>query len=206
MRFIGIALFRKMLTGILTIESRQKCQCLAMPLNFILFSAYPESYEYIKQCWEKTGKGAGRNNEYFIPLLRMGDPDAWKLFDNKIEQFVNTNGESTDMGEIDYILRQLRDSYSTAKILELLKVDKNYIRMSDGDPGEPFNCILLNFLVNDIFRDAINIGSSVKRSSGYDELMKHIPEIKVAAKKLIAKYKADEYYWMKNMPFYKAEH
>jgi len=56
------------------------------------YFAYPESYTIIKQWWVESGRKTERS-DYFLPLVRMGDPDARKEYDNRVTQFVKTNGE-----------------------------------------------------------------------------------------------------------------
>ncbi len=168
------------------------------------YLAYPESYTLIKQWWDESGRPTERN-EYFIPLVRMGDPDARELYDNRIKQFVKTNGEVPDVTEIASELMELRNSYSKMKMIEVLTVDKNYVRLSEGDPGVPFNCEVVKYLLGGFSDKGIEIAPPVKENAPCKEQLKHLPEIKAAAQKLIEKYKAEEYYWMKNMPFYKGE-
>ncbi|QKG81015.1 hypothetical protein [Tenuifilum thalassicum] len=169
------------------------------------YLAYPESYAIIKQWWVESGKPTERN-EYFIPLVRMGDPEAQELYDNRIKQFVKTNGEIPDLSTVYGELTELNNSYSIMKMIEILSVDKNYIRLSEGDPGIPFNCEIVMYLLG-IFTYYFDIATTVpvKQDMPCKKNLKHLPEIKAAAKKLIEKYKAEEYYWMKNMPFYKKE-
>lgn len=166
------------------------------------YLAYPESYAIIKQWWVESGKQIERN-EYFIPLLRMGDPEARKMFDEKINQCIKTNGEESDLIEISRIIYELKgSSYGVNKCVDLLGVDSHYSAMSDGDSDLPYNCYILNNLLNDFLAHSIDVGN-VKTSDPCDVQKKHLPEIKAAALKLIEKYKAEEYYWMKNMPYYK---
>jgi hypothetical protein len=166
------------------------------------FLAYPESYNIIKQWWEETGKGTDRNNLYFLSLVRMGDPEARKLYDDRIKLFVKTNGNSSGLSEIYAGMMDLHCSYSVFKKLELLKVDQAY-RPMDGDPAEPFNCYIFNSLLNEFDYKGIEIDKSIKEGDPCDALKRHLPQIKAAAQKLIEKYKEEEYYWMENMPFYK---
>lgn len=167
------------------------------------YLAYPEGYAIIKKLWDESGRPTERN-EYFIPLVRMGDPDARELYDNRIKQLVKTYGGIPGIVYIDGELNELRNSYSVSKFIELLKVNTHYVAMSDGDPGMPYNCYVINYLLGGILTYSIDIGK-VKTSDPCDVQKKHLPEIKAAAKKLIEKYKAEELYWMKNMPFYKGE-
>ena len=176
-----------------------------VPIQAIIihsYLAYPESYTIIKQWWVESGKPTERN-EYFIPLVRMGDPEARKLYDNRIKNFVKTNGETPDIFIIYRELTELNNSYSIMKMIEILSVDKNYIRLSEGDSGVPFNCEIVMYLLG-IFSYYSDIATtvSVKQDMPCKEQLKHLPEIKAAAQKLIEKYKAEGYYWMKNMPFY----
>jgi len=164
------------------------------------YLAYPESYNIIKQWWNESGRPTERN-EYFIPLVRMGDPEARELYDNRIKQCVKTNGETPDIMIIDRELNELRNSYSVSKLIELLEVDIHYVELSEGDPGMPYNCYVIKSLLGDILTHSIDVGN-VKTSDPCDVQKKHLPEIKAAAQKLIEKYKAEEYYWMKNMTFY----
>jgi len=173
-----------------------------VPIQAIIihsYLAYPESYTIIKQWWVESGKPTERN-EYFIPLVRMGDPEARKLYDNRIAQFVKTNGENPDVMNIDGELRQLWNSYSVAKMIEVLKVDIVYNPLEDI--SLPYNCWVISYLLNDCLAHSIDVGR-VKPSDPCEVQKKHLPEIKAAAQKLIEKYKAEEYYWMKNMPFNK---
>lgn len=165
------------------------------------YLAYPESYNIIKHWWVESGRPTERN-EYFIPLVRMGDPEARELYDNRIKQCVKTNGETPSIMIIDGELRELWDSYSVAKMIELLKVDMIYNPLEDNP--QPYNCWVLSYLLNDFEAHSIDVGK-VKTSDPCDVQKKHLPEIKVAAQKLIEKYKAEEYYWMKNMPFYQGD-
>jgi len=165
------------------------------------FFAYPESYTLIKHWWNESGKKTKRDR-YFIPLVKMADPEARKLYDEKIKQFIKTNGISSELGEVSGELTELDNSYSIEKMIELFTVNKMYYL---GPDGEAFNCRILSDLVDKIFFNSIEIDPSVKRNDPCEQHLKHIPEIKTAAQKLIEKYKAEEYYWMKNMPFYKGE-
>ncbi len=165
------------------------------------YLAYPESYAVIKQWWDESGRQTERN-DYFIPLVRMGDPEARELYDNRITQFVKTNGEIPGIMDIDGELRELWNSYSVAKMIEVLKVDMIYNPLEDNP--QPYNCYVINYLLNDILAHSIEV-NKVKTSDPCEVQKKHLPEIKAAVEKLIEKYRAEEYYWMKNMPFYKEE-
>lgn len=167
------------------------------------YLAYPESYTIIKQWWVESGNTMDRS--LFISLVRMGDPDARNLYDNKIKKFVKSNGESSDLADIYGELLELRNSFSTMKMIDVLTVDKNYVRLSEGDPGVPYNCQVIKYLLDVFSYKNIEMAPSVKQNAPSKEQLKHLPEIKAAAQKLIEKYKAEEYYWMKNMPFYKGE-
>lgn len=180
-------------------ESKGEHKVPDMAIVLHSYFAYPESYIIIKQWWNESGRETERN-DYFIPLVRMGDPDARKLFDNRIAQFVKTNGVSPTIMDIDGELNELRSSYSIAKMIVLLKVGTVYNPF--GDDPMPYNCFVINYLLNDIFAHTIDVGE-VKTSDPCDVQKKYLPEIKAAAQKLMEKYKAEEYYWMKNMPFYK---
>jgi hypothetical protein len=164
------------------------------------YFAYPESYTIIKQWWVESGRKTERS-DYFLPLVRMGDPDARKEYDNRVTQFVKTNGEIPGIMYMDEELHELRNSYSVAKMIEVLKVDMVYDPLEDNP--QPYNCYVIKYLLGDILDHCIEI--KVKTSDPCDVQKKHLPEIKAAAQKLIEKYKAEEYYWMKNMPFYKGE-
>lgn len=167
------------------------------------FFAYPESYTIIKQWWEESGRQTERGRLFFA-LVRMGDPDARKLFDEKIKYFVKSNGESSDLPEIYGELIQY-NSYCRMKMLEVLNVDVNYIRLSEGDSGTPFNCEVIRFLIAELLKKDIKLSPSLQQSKTCKEQRRHLFEIKSATKKLMKKYEAEEYYWMKNMPFYKGK-
>jgi len=102
------------------------------------YLAYPESYTIIKQWWKESGL-KNENNEYFLPFLRIGDPDARRIFDEKIRQCVKDNGESSNMVKINSALNGLSNSYSVIKLIELLSVDIHYEKFSEGDSGMPVN-------------------------------------------------------------------
>ena len=164
------------------------------------YLAYPESYTIIKQWWDESGRKTERS-DYFIPLVRMGSPDAQELYDNRIKQLVKTNGEIPGIMIIDGELYELRSSYAISKIIELLKVRMVYNPLEDNP--QPYNCFVINYLLNDFFAHSIEV-DKVKTNTPCDVQKKYLPEIKAAAKKLIEKYKTEELYWMRNMPFYKS--
>lgn len=169
-------------------------------INFHMYLAYPESYEQIRQFWEATGKQIERN-DYFIPLVRMGDPEARKIFNELIADVVKKNGDTPYFSLVtSNVDDNLRGSYGVAKLIELLNVDME-IALSEG-PSFPINCDIIATLVSEIFYYKIEIDPSVKFRETCETRFEHVEEIKAAAQRLIEYYKEQEYYWMRNMPFY----
>ena len=143
------------------------------------YLAYPESYTIIKQWWDESGRKTERS-DYFIPLVRMGSPDAQELYDNRIKQLVKTNGEIPGIMIIDGELCELRSSYAISKIIELLKVRMVYNPLEDNP--QPYNCFVINYLLNDFFAHSIEV-DKVKTNTPCDVQKKYLHEIKAAAKK-----------------------
>ncbi len=171
-------------------------------INFHMNLACPESYKQIRSFWEETGKETGRN-QYFISLVRMGYPEARRIFDKYIEEVLRTNGRDVFLNSLLSTLGgELRGSYGTAKFIELLEVEQEIEIFADGDVRGDFNCEVLDYLISDIFTYHIEVDPAVKYRDPCEEHLKHLPEIKAAAQKLIEYYKEQEYYWMSNMPFY----
>jgi hypothetical protein len=161
---------------------------------------YVEAYKIIRDLWVNE-ENKGKNNIYFLPLLHMGDPDAQNKYDTIIRKFVETNGKvGGDPMEIIYFLTYHRSSYSLSKIIELLSVNLPIQKISD-DPSAPFNCIILNFLIGDIIYNKIKIKYDASEITKCNTSQKNLYIIKTAAMELIKKYKSEEHYWMKNMPF-----
>lgn len=169
-------------------------------IDFHMRLAYPESYEQIRSFWEETGK---ERNEYFIPLVRMGDPEARKIYDAFIKQVVETNGENTFLNSLLSIFSgSLHTSYGMSKLIELLEVDAHIDPFSDGNT-KPFKCEAIKILISSIFGNHIQVDPVVKYRDPCEKHLEHLKEIKEAARRLIEYYKEQEYYWMSDMPFYK---
>jgi hypothetical protein len=169
---------------------------------------YPESYTIIKKQWQEAGKPElAPNNSfdyYFLALVKMGDPDARKLFDAHISRFIRTNGQSHFFAELNSTLRLMNNSYAVAKMLELLKVTQKFQWISDGnDPSTAFNCEMWINLMHEFEYHAIRMDPKLKITAPCESQLKLKKEINSAAQALIAKYKQEEKYWMQNMPFYK---
>jgi hypothetical protein len=169
---------------------------------------YPESYTIIRQQWIEAHKPElARNNRFdnhFLALVKMGDPEARKLFDAHISKFIKTNGQSYFFGELNSILLQMNNSYAVAKMVELLKVTQKFQWMSDGDePPMAFNCQMWINLMHDFEIYAIRTDPKLKITAPCENQLKLTKEINNAAQALIAKLKLNEMYWMQNMPFYK---
>jgi hypothetical protein len=162
--------------------------------------AYPESYRIIYQWWKEKGG----ENKYFLPLVRMGDPEARKIYNQKISRVSKNKGKGEDLVILDDELQtEITPSFSVEKRLQLLNVNEKFIAISDDEEGQPYNCLLLKMMVDEIFYRSIAIDKSVKRNDTCVIHLKHLAEIKAAASKLIEKYKAEEHYWVQNMPFNK---
>lgn len=171
-------------------------------ISFHMNLAYPESYQQIKSFWEETGKGTERNS-YFISLVRMGDPEARKIFDKQIKEVVRTNGRDVFLNSLLSTLGgELRGSYGTAKFIELLKVEQEIEIFAEGDVSGDFNCEVLDYLISDIFTYNIKVDPVIKYHDPCEKHLEHLLEIKEAAQRLIEYYKEQEYYWMSRMPFY----
>lgn len=158
---------------------------------------YPESYNLIYQFWKETGEG-GEENDYFSALVRMGDPEARRIYDEFIQEIVKKNGETNTLS---FGLGFGGSSYYVAKQLELLSVDKKLSPFSD-ETFIPFNCEVIDRLVSSIFYYKIEVDPVVKYRDPCDKHFEHLKEVKEAAQRLIKYYEKEEYYWMKNMPFY----
>lgn len=163
------------------------------------YFAYPESYPILKKWWEESGRTINRS--LFLSLVRIGDPDAREIYDNRVKQLVKTNGETPGIMIIDGELYELKGSYSVSKMIELLKVDMVYNPLEDSP--KPYKCWVIEYLLNDLAAHHLDL--KAKASDPCKVQKKHLSEIKTSTQKLIDIYKADEYYWMKNMPFYKEE-
>ncbi len=159
---------------------------------------YPESYNLIYQFWKETG-GGGEKNDYFSALIRMGDPEARKIYDDFIQEIVKKNGETNTLS---FSLSSGGSSYYVAKQIELLSVNKKLSPFSD-ETFIPFNCEVIKELVSDFFYYKIKVDTVIKYRDPCDKHFEHLEEVKEAAQRLIKYYEKEEYYWMKNMPFYK---
>ncbi|MCF6352192.1 MAG: hypothetical protein L3J06_04185 [Cyclobacteriaceae bacterium] len=169
-------------------------------IYFHMRLAYPESYQQIRTFWEATGKKIEKN-DYFIPLVRMGDPEARKLYDKLVDEIVEKNGNTPYFSMVkSNTYTNLRGSHGAAKLMEMLSVDME-IALSEG-PSFPVNCNFIKSLVSDIFYYKIEIDSSVKFREACETRFEHVDKIKEATQRLIETYKVQEYYWMSNMPFY----
>jgi len=186
-------------------ESRVRKEGLPFPkpiaIHYHTKLGYPESYSKIKSFWEEDGEE--EKSRFFLPLVYLGDPKARTLFNNYISNVIEKNGENISLnGLLGLLEGELRGSYGVQKSLELLEVDQGIILFSGDEKTTPFNCEVLRLLVSDIFYFKIPIDETVKYRDPCEEHLKHLPEIKEAAQRLIEYYKNEEYYWMSNMPFY----
>jgi hypothetical protein len=173
-------------------------------ISFHMNLAYPESYKQVRSYWEETGKGTDRN-PYFVPLVKMGDPEARAIYDELVKKTVKNNCEDHFCHDAYSDGRSaLRGSYGTAKLIELLEIDQMVDLFGHGDPEDiiPYKCKILKLLISDIFTYKIEVDPVVKYRDPCEEHLKHLIEIKVAAQRLVEYYKEQEYYWMSNMPFY----
>ena len=192
--------------AIVITENKKFNLCSEPPYEAIVFHsslAYPESYVIIRKLWKETGEGM--DNMYFMPLIKLGDPEAQKLYDQKIKDIVKMNGLPEGMNKIYSELKELGNSYSISKMKELLKVDQNFVKFSDGDQGEPFRCVVFKYLIDEILSNSIALDKSIRGNVSCKEYLEHSKEVTDATKELVKIYKQKELYWMKNMPFYKGE-
>lgn len=178
------------------------------PMKVIYFHmrlAYPESYELIREFWEETGKGT-ESNRFFIPLVYMGDPEAREIYDRLINEIVETNGKhpyfKNVFGQLRYTL--MDSSYATEKLLQLLKVEIEVSLLSDGSTIQ-FNCKVANVFIRYILYYHIPMDFSTNTITPCEEDLKHLEEIKEAVQVLKERFKKENQYWMKNMPFYERE-
>jgi len=167
---------------------------------------YPESYTIIRQWWEESGRvtfdGNQNFNPYFLALVKMGDPQARGLFDAQIDTFIKTNGKSLSNEYLNSILKDMRNSYATAKMLALLKVTNKVQWIADGnDAPTPFNCEIQMNLMQEFAANSIAIDSHLKASAPCESQLKFTRQLKEAGQRLMAKYQEEEKYWMQNIPF-----
>jgi hypothetical protein len=187
-------------------------------VNMFIYFPYPEAHKMIKEWWlREPDYSAVTINwtkvHFFDTLLFMNDPDAQQLFTEKIDEFVKTNGKSSSFPEISGKLNSLNNSFSVKIVFKVLGIKGNYVRMSHGDKGSPFNCEVLDDLVSfmsykgiDVLKNPLSLKDVYNEN---DEMtncnfqMKNLSKIKESSEKLIIKLDKEQEYWMKNMPFYK---
>jgi len=166
---------------------------------FHSFLAYPESYSIIKKWWTESKLDV--NSKYFLPLVRLGDHEAETAFDKRIVEFLKTNGNSEELMSIYSDLTYLNNSYAISKMIDLFKIDKNFVMLSDGDEGNPFNCIIFNFLLSEFNYYGIETTKLKETKKPCKELSKLVPEIRKAALQLIDNHKSEEAYWKENISY-----
>jgi hypothetical protein len=178
------------------------------PMNFFTFLKYPESYSIIKKWYNNDDIDSHTKNELYNALLKFNDPEALQKLDKVINEFIRTNGKSSNSLEILRIFKDTRTSHVTQKAIDALSVTDlvDYIESFPPIPPAPFNCLLLKdciiprLISNKILNSVPNCND--KRNDCACILL-HLQQIKLNAKKLVLKLQKDEEYWMSYLPFYK---
>jgi len=170
----------------------------------------PQSYNKFKYYWAKDNHKV--KSQFFIPLVKLGDPVARIKFDSLVKNAVAVNGASTNF---ELLFRSLTStlvgSYGIEKMLQLIEIDKEIDPFGDGN-SHPFYCDVISFLVDKIYYNNIaNINQDeyfYRTDLNYNFIdscnlnLQNLSLLKKYSNLLIEHYKQEEYYWMSNMPFY----
>jgi hypothetical protein len=172
--------------------------------------AYPESYERLKELWNKHNKlikctNFGRFCDLFISLLMLNDAEAQTDMDKIINKFVETKGEieSEDENiEIVSCLGNIENAYSLKKLIEILPLQKNVAGLSgtDGTSYVPLDYFIYNEIKKIFMKNGIDVSFF---SHNINQTRKNKNKIINTAQELIKKIEEKEKYWMDNMPFNK---
>jgi hypothetical protein len=194
-------------------------------LNTVVLFKYPEVYDSIKKWNKKNIK-----LDLFDELIKYNDPDAIKLFDKKVENYVKSNGSNTNYtnnknANFSSFIRDCNTSYTFSKVAELIKIDHVEVLFYGHHVNINGETTSNNIYVNENFSilNKVNFFTLItKYKLPYEKLIKEYTLIKsgdlISEKKFMNKnnktikkaildiseeMKKEEEYWMKNMPFYK---
>ncbi|GAB6013345.1 hypothetical protein [Viscerimonas tarda] len=167
---------------------------------------YPESYKIIKNIWYRHNKPVTFNDVIFSCLLMMNDTETQSIFDKIITDVVKSGGETANYSaySLFIFLNRANNAYYIKKLVELLDVHKSYQYISGGAP-KPLDDLIYGTL-KDLFRyhkiETTAYAISYKTPEDYiQQMRKRKPLVIEAAERLIKQLKAEEQYWMVNMPF-----
>jgi hypothetical protein len=173
-------------------------------------TAYPESYEKLKELWEKHNKlikctNFGRFCDLFIASLMMNDAETQIDMNAIINKFVETNGEAgseDENRELVSCLGNIENAYSLKKLIEILPIQKKIAGLSgtDGTSYEPLDYFTYNEIKKIFMKNYIDVSFF---SYNINKTRKNKNKIINAAQLLIKKLEQKEKYWMDNMPFNK---
>ncbi|MFK7061585.1 hypothetical protein V3Q90_15835 [Flavobacterium oreochromis] len=194
-------------------------------LNTLVKLKYREVYDTIKK-WNIDNSSL----DLFDELLKFNDPDAVKIFDKKVENYVKSNGEKDHYANLkksryDSFIRESNTSFTFSKLTELIKIHKTnvyfygHIISKDGNMQSEDSYMNENFYLLDrtgffdlILKYELPYHGLIKarRNIEINDLQKEKKFMKDNYKEIIKaildisnKMKEEEEYWMVNMPFYK---
>jgi hypothetical protein len=167
---------------------------------FLALVKYPESYLMIKKQWIEYDKCINCTN--FIGLLLLDDPEAGAKLDSiiykEVESKVKTENMLIRLNQFVFF----DNAFFVSNMQKLLSIDFEIVVMS-GDLPKPYNCFVLDYLMNRIIYDyKIGIDKQIVESSCEDKLKLYMPQIIAASQKLKEKYEEKNHYWKKNIPYY----
>ncbi|SHF93055.1 hypothetical protein [Flavobacterium johnsoniae] len=189
------------------------------PTQLLVLLKYPEVYTAIKKWSIQDTK-----RDFFNELLSFNDPDAQKIYNARVNEFIKSNGDSENFAKINLPINVIGTSFTYKKAIDLLKINKQiepmatHIQTNGGYISSneyiTYNCYLARILARKILykkvilkdsflKEMIVINESTDDNNVCKFYMENISNIKKATNLLIIQAEKDEEYWMKNMPFYK---
>jgi hypothetical protein len=189
------------------------------PTQLLVLLKYPEVYTTIKKWSMQDTK-----QDFFNQLLSFNDPDAQKIYNTRVKEFIRSNGESENFAKINLPINVVGTSFTYKKAIDLLNINKQiepmatHIQTNEGSVKSneyiTYNCYLAKILARKIVYKKIKLeGLFLKKMAVIDDSLddnricnfyvENIIAIKKATNILVSEVEKDEEYWMINMPFYK---
>ncbi|MDR7212233.1 hypothetical protein [Flavobacterium piscis] len=186
------------------------------PTQLLVLLKYPEVYNTIKKWSIQDTK-----QDFFNELLSFNDPDAQKIYDARVKEFIRSNGESENFAKINLPIYAVGTSFTYKKAIDLLKISKQiepmatHIQTSEGSIKSneyiTYNCYLAKILVRKIIYKKIKMEDYFLKkiaiiNEGVDDngicnfYIENISAIKKATNVLVSEVEKGEEYWMRNMP------
>ncbi|WP_375604865.1 hypothetical protein [Flavobacterium davisii] len=205
---------------ILLYKNGRDCKGAIPNLYLITKIKYPEAYDSIKK-WSKELLEWNFTEE----LLAFNDPDAVNLFNEKVNNYVKTNGKNESFRDYHNIVSYINTSSINNKLYDLLLVNRQEVIMSehvfnaDGTfaksnsiytspnfdfAGKVFYLVDKYKLPYELIKNEFDKVAKSNDISIKDKFVKK--NIKILKKIVIegcSKMEKEEEYWMVNMPFYK---